>query len=161
MKDNIGNEINIGDLVFCYSGQNKNTIQKVTGFRHCNGETLNGVTEAVNFEGKDWVSAINVVSLNALNADISSLFNIQLSNGCDALGNSLSVGDKVLFLHAKEMYAEIGIIKSMTAKSCLLTIEPNRFRQNEYRKKYNELISLTALGIETIPKRNWMGIIIE
>lgn len=161
MKDNIGNDINIGDYVFCWSGQNKLSIQKVTGFRLCNGESLNGVTEAVSFEGRGWVSAVNVLSLNALGVDIDSLTDLRLSKGCDALGNTLSIGDKVLFLHAKEMYAEVGIIKSMTEKSCLLTIEPNRFRQSEYRKKYNEIISLTALHIEKVSKRNWCGDIIE
>jgi len=160
MKDNIGNDIHVDDLVFCYSGQYKNKIQRVTGFRMCNGNSLNWITEAVNFEGNGWVSALNVVSLNALGVDVTSLTDLKTIKGCDALGNTLSIGDKVLFLHAKEMYAEEGIINSMTEKSCLLTIELNRFGQTEYRKKYNELISLTALGIEKIPKRNWRGDVI-
>ena len=71
MNDNIGNEIRLGDYVFCYSGQNKHKIKKVVGFRVFNGEGLNGVTDAVNFEGKEWVSAVNVVSLTALGVDPS------------------------------------------------------------------------------------------
>ena len=153
MKDNIGNEINVGDFVFCYSGQYKNTIQRVTSFRHCNGDSLNGVTEAVNFEGKGWISAVNVVSLNALGVDISSSDRFKSSNSHDALGNLLRVGDNVLFLHALEMYAEVGIVKSLAAKSCLLSIECNRFGQKEYRKKYEELISLTALRIDKFPTK--------
>ena len=154
MKDNIGNEINVGDFVFCYSGQNKNTIQRVTSFRHCNGDSLNGVTEAVNFEGRGWISAVNVVSLNALGVDISSSDGFKSSYSHDALGNLLRVGDNALFLHALEMYAEVGVVKKLAAKSCLLSIECNRFGQKEYRKKYEELISLTALGIDKIPTRN-------
>ena len=157
MKDNIGNEINVGDLVFCYSGHNKNTIQRVMGFRYCSCDSLNGVTEAVNFEGRSWISAVNVVSLNALGVDISSSENFKSSNSRDALGNLLRVGDTVLFLHALEMYTEVGVVKSLAAKSCLLSIECNRFGQKEYRKKYEELISLTALGIDKIPTRNWRG----
>ena len=147
MKDNIGNEISVGDFVFCYSGQNKYTIQKVKSFRHCNGETLNGITEAVNFEGKGWISATNVVSLNALGVDVSNLENAKAGNKSDALGNALRVGDKVLYLHSMEMYTEVGVVKSLSEKSCLLTIKENRFGQTEYRKKYDELISLTALGV--------------
>ena len=161
MKDNIGNDINVGDLVFCYSGQNKNTIQRVASFRYCNGDSLNGVTEAVNFEGRGWISAVNVVSLNALGVDVSSPDGFKSSSSHDALGNLLRVGDNVLFLHALEIYAEVGIVKSLAAKSCLLSIECNRFGQKEYRKKYEELISLTALGIDNIPTRKLLWEIVE
>ena len=133
MKDNIGNEINVGDFVFCYSGQYKKTIQRVTSFRHCNGDSLNGVTEAVKFEGRGWISAVTVVSLNALGVDISSSDRFKSSNSHDALGSLLRVGDNVLFLHALEMYAEVGIVKSLAAKSCLLSIECNRFGQKSLR----------------------------
>ena len=151
MKDNIGNTINIGDFVFCFSGQNKNTIQQVTSYRYCNGETLSGVTEAVNFEDRGWISATNVVSLNALGVDVT---NIRKQNSkCDAVGNPLCVGDKVLYLHSMEMFADIGIVKSISEKSCLLSIKSNRFRQDDYRKKHEELISLTALGIEELPSK--------
>lgn len=151
MNDNIGNEICVGDFVFCYSGQYKNTIQKVTGFRFCNGESLSGVTDAVNFGSRAWVSAVNVVSLNALGADVNCLENISRISQSDAIGNTLQIGDKVLYLHPLEMYAEVGVVKSLSAKSCLLSITHNRFDQTEYRKKYEELISLTALGIEKLP----------
>lgn len=153
MKDNIGNEISVGDFVFCYSGQNKHTIQRVQSFRYCNGESLNGVTDAVNFEGKGWISATNVVSLNALGADMSSPDEIRTAPLHDALGNALNVGDKVLYLHTMEMFADVGIVKSMAKNSCLLSIKENRFGQTEYRKKYAEIISLTALGIEQIPPK--------
>lgn len=161
MKDNIYNDIHIGDFVFCYSGQYKNKIKKVTGFRTCNGESLNGVTNAVNFEGSGWLSATNVISLNALGADISTLPSTKLSIMCDALGNQLHVGDRVLYLHALEMYADIGIVKKLSTKTCLLTINRNRFGQEEYRKKFEEVISLAALGIEKIPKRNWNGDVVN
>lgn len=150
MKDNIGNVINIGDTVFCYSGQYKNMVKKVASFRYCNGESLNGVTDAVNFEGKGWISAINVVSLDALGVDVSSVDSFVPAKMCDALGNSLHIGDRVLYLHAMEMFATVGVIKSLAEKTCLLLIEKNRFGQIEYRKKYEELISLTALGIEKV-----------
>ena len=152
MKDNIGNEISIGDLVFCYSGQNKNTIQKVAGFRYCNGEALNGITEAVNFDSRSWVSATNVVSLTALGADISYPDKIHISPLHDALGNPLQIGDKVLYLHHMEMFAQVGIIKNMGKRTCLLSTNKNRFGQTEYRKKYEEIISLAYLGIDKVGK---------
>lgn len=145
MQDNIGNEINLGDYVFCYSGQSKNTIQRVTSYRYCNGEGLNGVTEAINLEGKRWISATNVVSLNALGVDVSCIG--KPTEKSDALGTPLHIGDRVLYLHSLEMYAEIGVVKSLSPKSCLLSIERNRFGQVEYRKKYEELISLTGLSV--------------
>jgi hypothetical protein len=52
-----------------------------------------------------------------------------------------------------EAFAEIGIVKSLAKSSCLLSINENRFGQTEYRKKYAEIISLTALGFEQIPPR--------
>jgi hypothetical protein len=114
---------------------------------------LNGVTEAVNFEGRGWINAMNVVSLNALGVELSSLDGICASPLHDALGNELHVGDKVLYLHTMEMFADVGIVKSMAKNSCLLSIKENRFGQTEYRKKYAEIISLTALGIEQIPPK--------
>lgn len=62
MRDNIGNEIHVGDAVFCFSGHFKNTIQRVSGFRYCNGNTLNGVTDAVNLSNGYWLDANNIVS---------------------------------------------------------------------------------------------------
>ena len=49
-----------------------------------------------------------------------------------------------------EMYVEIGIVKKLSAKSCLLDIKENRFHQTEYRRKYEEIISLTAIDKEDI-----------
>ena len=158
MKDNINNEIHIGDSVFCYSGSLKNTIQTVTGFRIVKEDFSE--REVVNFENGFWLSAYNVISLNALGADLSAFDNILKSSQCDALGHVIHIGDKVLFLHSLEMYAEVGVVKSLASKSCLLTIKPNRFRKNEYRKKYEELISLSALNIKHIPERNMLGEII-
>lgn len=157
MQDNIGNEINIGDTVFCYSGSLKNTIQIVVGTRNIKEHW--GIREAVSFDNGVWLSNYNVLSLNALGIDISTIGSSAAQ--CDALGNSLHIGDRVLYLHAMEMYAEVGIVKSLAAKSCLLSIECNRFGREEYRKRYDELISLTALGVENIPKRNRSGDIIE
>ena len=154
MRDNLGNEIYVGDYVFCYSGNWKHTIQRIKSFRHITGEPLNGVAEAVNFESGYWLDCVNLVSLNALGVDSSSCRERVAMDQSDALGNHLHVGDKVLYLHVKEIYAEVGVIKKITAKSCLLSIKRNRFGQEEYRKKCEELISLSALGIEQIPERN-------
>ena len=62
----------------------------------------------------------------------------------------MKVGDKVLYLHSFELYTEVGIVKSLSEKSCLLTIQDSAFRGGEYRKKYEELISFTALGIDNL-----------
>ena len=158
MKDNINNEIKIGDSVFCYSGSLKYTIQTVIGFRSTEDDLFHG---GVLFKDGFWVKNHNVVSLNALGVNIDTLGADVTTTQCDALGNALHIGDKVLYLHPYEMYAEVGIVKSMAAKSCLLSIEKKQFRQDEYRKKYEELISLTALGIEGIPNRNVFGDVME
>ena len=144
MRDNIGNELTLGDFVFCLSGSLKNTAQKITGFRTIKNEPFEG-REAVNFAGGFWLATDNVISLNALGA---KSFDVVSASGCDALGNPLHIGDQVLFLRMLEMYTEIGIVKKMAAKTCLLSIAKSRFDQTEYRKKYNEVISLTALGKE-------------
>ena len=146
MKDNVGNEIHLGDFVYCYSGKHKNRIQQVHGFRVIHDEQL-GELDAVNFSDKDWLRAANVVSLNALG--VTALPDVQWPlNRCDILGNPLHIGDKVMYMHRLERDAETGVVKSMTDKSCLLSIQENWFGQTEYRKKYEELISLTALGKE-------------
>ena len=90
-----------------------------------------------------------MLSLTALNA-LESKKTLVESQYRDALGHAIDIGDQVLFLHPMEQYAEIGTIKSMAAKSCLLDIELNRFGKTEYRKKYEEIISLTAIGKENL-----------
>ena len=147
MVDNIGNDINVGDSVFCLSGKYKNTVQIVQGFREIK-ENL-GDTYAVNFSGRDWLSTYNVISLDSLEA-FNHTFVVQDPKFLDAIDHPLNVGDKVLFLHSMEMFAEIGTVQKLSPKSCLLSIQQNRFGQTEYRKKYEEIISLTAIGKDNI-----------
>ena len=145
MRDNLNNELHVGDYVFCLTGRLKNTIQKITSTR--NIKESFGVREGVDFGNGCWLSDYNTISLRALGSNATASVS---KVGFDALGNPLNIGDKVLFLHPMEMYAEIGTIKKMSPKSCLLDIKENRFQQTEYRKKYEEIISLTALGKEDI-----------
>lgn len=145
MKDNLNNELHIGDYVFCLTGSVKNTIQQIKKTRSI--KELFGIREGVDFGNGCWLSDYNTISLNALGATATTTVSMQ---GYDALGNALNIGDKVLFLHSMEMYAEIGVVKKLAPKSCLLDIKENRFQQTEYRKKYEEIISLTALGKEDI-----------
>lgn len=144
MKDNIGNDLNIGDYVFCLSGTYKNTVQQIKKFRI-------GDRDAVDFVSGAWLLAYNTISLTALgvtNTEVSSL------PRCDILGNTLHVGDKVLYRHPLEYYAEIGTVKKLATKSCLLEITPNRLGETEYRKKFDEIISLTALDLEALEIRH-------
>ena len=143
MKDNIGHEVHIGDRVFCLSGSKKNTIQTVE--KLVSARDNYGSQIRIYLEGGAWISIYNLISLTALGVSADEITRIP---GSDALGNSLHVGDKVLFLHPMEFYAEIGTVRKLTAKSCLLSIAENRFGQTEYRKKFVELISLTAIGKE-------------
>ena len=145
MKDNIGNDLNIGDYVFCLSGTHKNTIQQIKKFRITKDHF--GDRDAVDFAGGSWLLAYNTISLTALGITDAKT---STQPGCDALGNILHPGDKVLYRHPLEYYAEIGTVKKLAAKSCLLEIAPNRFGETEYRKKYDEIISLTALDLETL-----------
>lgn len=145
MKDNIGNDLNIGDYVFCLSGMYKNTLQQIKKFRITKDHF--GDRDAVDFVEGSWLLAYNIVSITALGATRTEA---STQPGCDILGNELHIGDKVLYRHPMEYYAEIGTVKKLTAKSCLLEITPNRFGETEYRKKFNEVISLTALGMESL-----------
>lgn len=145
MKDNIGNEVHIGDCVFCLTGKHKHTIQTVEKLIVAKDDFGNQIR--VYFENGSWLSIFNLLSLTALGVTATETAS---SFGCDVLGNQLHLGDKVLFLHPMEFYAEIGIVKKLAAKSCLLSISANRFGQTEYRKKYEELISLTAIGKENL-----------
>ena len=145
MKDNIGHEVHIGDRVFCLSGSKKNTIQTVE--KLVSARDNYGSQIRVYLEGGAWISIYNLISLTALGVSTDEITHIP---GSDALGNSLHVGDKVLFLHPVEFYAEIGTVRKLTAKSCLLSIAENRFGQTEYRKKFEELISLTAIDKEDL-----------
>ncbi len=147
MKDNIGNELHIGDQVFCYSGKHKNTIQTIASFRIISDVLCD--TDAVNFTDGCWLTALNVLSLNALGIASDKAIS-EAGSFQDALGHPLHIGDQVLYLHSMEMYTQIGTVKKLAAKSCLLSIEKNRFNQTEYHKKYEEIISLTAIGKENL-----------
>lgn len=145
MKDNLNNELHIGDYVFCLTGSLKNTIQQIQKTRTIQ-ETF-GTRDGVDFGNGCWLSDYNTISLSALGATCTQV----ASKPChDALGHPLNIGDKVLFLHFMEMFTEVGVVKKLAPKSCLLDIKENRFHQTEYRKKYEEIISLTALGKEDI-----------
>lgn len=141
MRDNIGNELHIGDTVFCLTGSNKNTVQKVVKSKTVE-ENL-GEQTRVYFENGSWLAIYNVISLTALGITVSETASL---TGCDAFGQKLHIDDKVLYRHPMEFYAEIGTVKKLAEKSCLLTIQENRFGQTEYRRKYEEIISLTAIG---------------
>ena len=145
MYDNIGNEVHIGDRVFCLTGKHKNTIQIVEKFIVVKDDF--GQQIRVYFEGGSWHLIFNLLSLTALGVAAAETVS---AASCDALGHQLHLGDKVLFHHPMEFYAEIGTVKKLTAKSCLLSIAENRFGQTEYRKKFEELISLTAIGKENL-----------
>ena len=145
MKDNIGNDIHIGDNVFCLTGSHKNTVQTITKFVVVRDDL--GDRVRVYFEQGSWLHIDNVISLSALGIAKQET---KSACSCDALGNPLHPGDKVLFLHSMEFYAEIGTVKKLATKTCLLTIPENRFGQTEYRKKYEELISLTAIEREDL-----------
>lgn len=141
MKDNLGNKLNIGDYVFCLSGYMKNRVQRVEKYRIINESY--GEREAVDFGNGSWLSDYNTISLNALG--IVERVTITKPS-CDAFGKKLNIGDKVLFLYTNQMYCETGIVKKMTPKSCLLEIEETWDGKTEYRKKCEELISLSAIG---------------
>jgi hypothetical protein len=145
MKDNIGSDLNIGDYVFCLSGTHKNTVQQIKKFRITKDHF--GDRDAVDFVGGSWLLAYNTISLTALGITDTKP---SVQPGCDVLGNVLRHGDKVLYRHPMEFYAEMGTVKQLAAKSCLLEITPNRFGETECRKKFNEIISLTAIGQEAI-----------
>ncbi len=147
MVDNIGNEIHIGDSVFCFSGKYKNQVMQVESFRIIKDVLFD--REAVNFSSRDWLSAENVVSLTALGA-VEKSPGDSVCKYQDALGNPLQVGDRVLFLRSMKMYAEIGIVKSLAQKSCLLAFQAKYSNKTEYRKKYEEVISLTAIGKDNL-----------
>lgn len=134
MKDNIGHEVHIGDRVFCLSGSKKNTVQTVEKLVIARDDY--GSQIRVYLEDGTWISIYNLISLTALGVSVDEITHI---SGSDVLGNSLHVGDKVLFLHPMEFYAEIGTVKKLTAKSCLLSIAENRFGQTEYRKNTKSL----------------------
>ena len=145
MKDNIGNEVHIGDRVFCFTGKHKNTIQVVEKLIVAKDDF--GSQIRAYFKNASWLNIYNLITMNALG--IEAIKTIAVT-GCDALGNPLQQGDKVLFLHPMEFYAEIGIVKKLAAKSCLLSIREKRLGQTEYRKKYEELVSLTAIDKENL-----------
>ena len=60
MKDNLNNELQVGDYVFCLTGSLKNTIQKITSTRSI--KELFGVREGVDFGNGCWLSDYNTVS---------------------------------------------------------------------------------------------------
>ena len=142
-KDNIGNKIHIGDLVFLYSGSRAHTIQKVKSLSV--RKDISEI-ETVVLEAGGTYYAEYVLSLTALGINENVIFyEFAGKKGYDTLGHKLEIGDEVLYVHAKEYLGNIGTLKSMSDKTCLLSIKKNRFNQTEYRKQYKEVISLSAL----------------
>lgn len=65
----------------------------------------------------------------------------------DLLGNEILIGDKVLFMQIKYRSFMEGIIKTMAAKSALITHDKTNTCKNESRQDYSQIISLSALDM--------------
>ena len=164
--DNIGYELSEGDYVLCLSGELAYTVQKIE--KLTKRKEVLGERFMVTLSCKRTLSDYNVILMQALHVTVEDVKNEKREqSGFDVFGNPVNIGDKVLFLHKLEMDAEVGIVSKLTQKSCLLTIKPNRVRQNSYRKPYGEIVSLTALGLnETVINRrfdcyNWRKLVRE
>jgi hypothetical protein len=119
-----------------------------------------GYRALVHFTVGGRLSDYNTISLDSLGVQVNDIPDvIRGVYPNDALGNQIHIGDKVLYLHRLEMYVEIGTVKKLTEKTCLLAIDSNRFNQIEYRKRYEEIISLSAINKDQLiidKNRGWV-----
>lgn len=150
--DNLGYELQPDDYVVCLTGDYAYTVQSVSKLTERDEGTF--IRYMVTLKCKATVSAYNVISLRALNVMPSNIVAEKSGQrGYDLFGNAVNVGDKVLFLHSKEMYSEVGTVTKLAPKMYVFDIQPNRFGQCSYKKPYAEIISLSALSLdETIIK---------
>ncbi|NCA92491.1 hypothetical protein EOM82_04475 [bacterium] len=148
--DNIGNVLTVGDFVLCLTGQNAYTFATVKSLtsRHNYYEPI---TPTATLNNGSTVSDYNVISLTALGIGANDVSEeCRGTVGYDTLGKQISIGDKVLYLHSKEMRVAIGTVQKLCPKLCALEITENRFGQTEYKAKYGEILSLSAIGKEHI-----------
>lgn len=154
-------DIDVGHYVFCYTGTWRHTIQRVTGFRSDGG---------IMFGKRDWLILRKLVSLTGLGIPDSKIEEVlavshyrevpdETGNGtymewyhpfpkCDIIANQIHPMDKVLYINPENEVIGIGTVKTMSANSCVLHIDEDPWGRTEYRKKYDELINLTAIGYE-------------
>lgn len=145
-KDNIGQELHAGDYIFSLNGKYSFEIVKKLSTKY---DGIFGFEPTVVFQDGRTMYACYVLSLTAL--DISPKTNaIYNSSGFDALGNKLNVGDIVLSVPRLEMFAEKGKVLKVMPKNCKISHEPNRFETDFHMRKYNEIISLTAINKENL-----------
>jgi len=143
-KDNLGNVLEKGEKVLVLTGAYAYTIQTIKQMTTKNESLF--IRAMVTLEVGSTLTAYNVVSLGSLGVDADAIDRANCGKvGFDCLGNKLSVGDKVLYLHKMEAFMQVGTVEKLTDKSCILSIEKNRFDQVKYRTKYAEIISLSAL----------------
>ena len=68
----------------------------------------------------------------------------------DALGNTLSVGDTVLFIETGYRRFQKGTVLSMAVKSCVVSFSCDCYGNAEGRRFYRDVVSLTKLGLTDI-----------
>lgn len=157
-RDNIGNSVSAGDLIFCLTGAHAKSIQtaKKLGIKK---DDIFGDNPTVTLACGGTVYALNVVSLTALGVQSDEICYDKIGlKGFDGLGHEIHIGDKILFLHKMECDCEIGTAIKMTQKQCQMRIAENRFHQTEYRQNYPEIISLNAIKREDlIVVKYWPG----
>lgn len=149
-NDNIGSELTVGDFVLCLTGQNAFTFSTVKSLtsRHNYYEPI---TPTATLDNGSTVHDYNVISLTALGiAEKNVVAECRGKVGYDTLGKQISIGDKVLYLHSKEIRVSIGTVQKLCPKLCSLAITENRFGQTEHKAKYGEILSLSAIGKDYI-----------
>lgn len=141
-KDNIGQVLREGDIVFTLNG--KYTLEKV---KRLGAKKHDGIwdeyVQTIVFQDGRTMNACNVWSLTALgySGEVKKTSN---EMGRDALGNSIEVGDVVLCV-SRQMIPGKGKVQKLSTKTCkigdLHNMEPKTW-------KYSQVISLSALGKE-------------
>jgi hypothetical protein len=140
-EDNIGNTVKTGDLLFTLN--NKYNIEVVNKLSSkC--ETF-GYEPTVVFPDGRYMYSIYVISLSALGIDGINEKNAS-KTGFDAIGNSVKAGDYVLSVQRLKMYARVGRILKIANATCLIEDDNGE----THRRRYREIISLTAIGKENI-----------
>lgn len=151
--DNIGQTVNTGNLVFALNG--KFTIERVKVLSTRKNEVF-GPEPTVVFDDGRYMYAAYVISLTALGCTDEMITNENSGKpGYDILGHELHDGDVVLSVPGRmQTRAQKGIVLKQTASTCKISMGMDIHNADFHRRKYVEVLSLSALGKEDFEVRN-------
>lgn len=147
--DNIGQTIKVGHYIFAMNG--KFTIERVNRLSMRDDGVFDPEPTVVFDDGR-YMYASYVISLTALGCTSDMIASEKSGKtGYDILGHELHDGDVVLSVPGRmQTRVQKGIVLKLNAATCKISKGMDINNTEFHRRKYVEVLSLSALGKENI-----------